>query len=192
MPGNDKPNPVKPFVETGVATFDYPWAIAFLPDGHMLVTEKPGKLYLVSQTGAKQQVTGVPRVNYDSSQEGLLDVALSPHFGCRPHGLPDLFGAGSGRLRPGAGARHAGGQHARRAAGDLAATAARPWRAGRRDRHLRSERRISLPDRRRAAALHAGAGPQSGDRQDPAPHARRQARARQSDGGQDRRGHASR
>ncbi len=79
--GNDKPNPVKPFTETGVATFDYPWAIAFLPDGHMLITEKPGKLYLVSQTGAKQQVTGVPRVNYDSSQEGLLDVALSPHFG---------------------------------------------------------------------------------------------------------------
>ncbi|WP_298690929.1 PQQ-dependent sugar dehydrogenase [uncultured Sphingomonas sp.] len=79
--GNDKPNPVKPFTETSVATFDYPWAIAFLPDGHMLITEKPGKLYLVSQTGAKQQVTGVPRVNYDSSQEGLLDVALSPHFG---------------------------------------------------------------------------------------------------------------
>ena len=36
--GNDKPNPVKPFTETGVATFDYPWAIAFLPDGHMLIT----------------------------------------------------------------------------------------------------------------------------------------------------------
>ena len=79
--GRDQPNPVKPFVETSVATFDYPWAIAFLPDGHMLITEKPGKLYLVSQTGAKQQVTGVPRVNYDSSQEGLLDVAVSPHFG---------------------------------------------------------------------------------------------------------------
>jgi glucose/arabinose dehydrogenase len=78
--GKNKPNPVKPFVATSIATFDYPWAIAFLPDGHMLVTEKPGKLYLVSQTGSKQQVTGVPRVNYDSSQEGLLDVAISPHF----------------------------------------------------------------------------------------------------------------
>ncbi len=78
--GNAKPNPVQPFTVTPVATFDFPWAIAFLPDGHMLVTEKPGKLYLVSQTGSKQQITGVPRVNYDSSQEGLLDVALSPHF----------------------------------------------------------------------------------------------------------------
>ncbi len=78
--GRNRPNPVKPFVATGIATFDYPWAIAFLPDGHMLITEKPGKLYLVSQIGAKQQVTGVPRVNYDSSQEGLLDVAVSPHF----------------------------------------------------------------------------------------------------------------
>lgn len=78
--GLNTPKPVKPFVATSIATFDYPWAIAFLPDGHMLITEKPGKLYLVSQTGAKQQVTGVPRVNYDSSQEGLLDVVLSPHF----------------------------------------------------------------------------------------------------------------
>jgi glucose/arabinose dehydrogenase len=78
--GNAKPNPVQPFDVTPVATFDTPWAIAFLPDGHMLVTEKPGKLYLVSQTGSKQQITGVPKVHYDG-QEGLLDVAVSPHFG---------------------------------------------------------------------------------------------------------------
>jgi aldose sugar dehydrogenase len=78
--GNAKPNPAKPFVATPVATFDYPWRIAFLPDGHMLITEKPGKLYLVSQTGTKQQVSGVPAVHYDSDQEGLLGVFLSPHF----------------------------------------------------------------------------------------------------------------
>jgi len=78
--GNAKANPAKPFVATPVATFDYPWRIAFLPDGHMLVTEKPGKLYLVSQTGTKQQVSGVPAVRYDSDQEGLLDVVLSPRF----------------------------------------------------------------------------------------------------------------
>jgi glucose/arabinose dehydrogenase len=78
--GNAKPSPIKPFVAAPVATFDYPWRIAFLPDGHMLVTEKPGKLYLVSQTGTKQQVSGVPAVHYDSDQEGLLDVVLSPHF----------------------------------------------------------------------------------------------------------------
>ena len=76
--GNDnRPNPVKPFVATSIATFDYPWAIAFLPDGHMLVTEKPGKLYLVSQTGGKQQVTGVPRVNYDSARRKGFSTSRS-------------------------------------------------------------------------------------------------------------------
>jgi len=77
--GNAKPNPVQPFTATAVATFDTPWAIAFLPDGHMLVTEKPGKMYLVSQTGSKQLINGVPKVHYEG-QEGLLDVAVSPHF----------------------------------------------------------------------------------------------------------------
>jgi aldose sugar dehydrogenase len=77
--GNAKPSPDQPFTETSVATFDEPWAIAFLPDGHMLVTEKPGKLYIVSQTGTKQLVSGVPKVHYEG-QEGLLDVVLSPHF----------------------------------------------------------------------------------------------------------------
>jgi aldose sugar dehydrogenase len=77
--GDAKPNPAKPFTETAVATFALPWAIAFLPDGHMLVTEKAGKLYLVTQAGAKQQVSGVPKVHFED-QEGLLDVAVSPHF----------------------------------------------------------------------------------------------------------------
>ncbi|MGN6123115.1 MAG: PQQ-dependent sugar dehydrogenase [Sphingomonas oligoaromativorans] len=77
--GNARPNPVKPFVETPVATFNFPWAIAFLPDGHMLITEKPGKIFLVSQTGQKQEVSGVPAVQYEG-QGGLLDVAISPHY----------------------------------------------------------------------------------------------------------------
>jgi aldose sugar dehydrogenase len=77
--GNAKANPVQPFTVTPVATFDTPWAIAFLPDGHMLVTEKPGKMYLVSQAGSKQLINGVPKV-YFEGQEGLLDVAVSPHF----------------------------------------------------------------------------------------------------------------
>jgi glucose/arabinose dehydrogenase len=46
----------------------------------MLVTEKPGNLYRVTQTGTKQRIGGVPKVHYDSDQEGLLDVVLSPHF----------------------------------------------------------------------------------------------------------------
>jgi glucose/arabinose dehydrogenase len=62
-----------------VASFDNPWAMTFLPDGRALVTEKPGRLQLVTQAGAKTQVSGVPRVTY-SGQLGLQDVVLDPGF----------------------------------------------------------------------------------------------------------------
>ncbi|MBV9841937.1 MAG: PQQ-dependent sugar dehydrogenase [Sphingomonadaceae bacterium] len=78
--GGKRANPVQPFTVTPVATFNYPWRIAFLPDGRMLVTEKPGNLYLVTESGAKQRISGVPKVHYDGSQEGLLDVVIGPHF----------------------------------------------------------------------------------------------------------------
>ncbi|WP_245610759.1 PQQ-dependent sugar dehydrogenase [Xenophilus azovorans] len=77
--GSRAPNPTKPFVESAVATFDSPWALAFLPDGRMLVTEKAGRLFLVTQSGAKRQVDGVPQVA-NVGQNGLLDVAVSPQF----------------------------------------------------------------------------------------------------------------
>lgn len=64
---------------TVVASFDNPWASAFLPDGRLLVTEKPGKLWLVTQAGAKTPVSGVPAVTY-SGQLGLQDVILAPDF----------------------------------------------------------------------------------------------------------------
>lgn len=77
--GRNAPNPVKPFDTKTIATFDNPWAVAFLADGRMLITEKPGRLYLVTQQGAKQEVKGVPRVSY-SGQNGLLYVALAPSY----------------------------------------------------------------------------------------------------------------
>ena len=72
---------VLPFATSEVATFDSPWAMAFLPNGSSaLVTEKPGRMWLVDvATGRKQPVAGAPRVIV-SSQGGLLDVALSPTF----------------------------------------------------------------------------------------------------------------
>ncbi len=70
---------VKPFKATPVASFDSPWALAFLPDRRMLVTEKPGRLWLVTATGQKQQVTGVPTVHFEG-QGGLLFVAVSPTY----------------------------------------------------------------------------------------------------------------
>ena len=66
---------------TPVATFDSPWAMAFLPGGTTaLVTEKPGRIWLVDvSNGRKQQVAGAPRVVL-SSQGGLLDIKASPTF----------------------------------------------------------------------------------------------------------------
>jgi glucose/arabinose dehydrogenase len=61
--------------------FEKPWAIAFLPDRRMLVTEKPtGRLFIVSPDGRKSPpVAGLPKVD-GRDQGGLLDVELGPDF----------------------------------------------------------------------------------------------------------------
>lgn len=69
----------QPFAAAVVAELDSPWALAFLPDGRALVTEKPGKLILLRPTGEALEVSGPPAVNA-AGQNGLLDVALSPDF----------------------------------------------------------------------------------------------------------------
>jgi len=69
-----------PFVVEPVASFDQPWAMAFLPDGRMLVTEKKGNLFIVNSDGKKSRlVRGLPDVDY-GGQGGLGDVALHPDF----------------------------------------------------------------------------------------------------------------
>lgn len=58
----------------------HPWSIAFLPDGNMLVTERPGRLRIVSESGnISEPIEGVPTV-YAQGQGGLLDVELDPDF----------------------------------------------------------------------------------------------------------------
>ena len=69
----------RPFTTKAVAAFNTPWAIAFLPDGRMLVTERPGHLFLVTQDGGKNQVDNVPAVAA-SGQNGLLHIAIAPDF----------------------------------------------------------------------------------------------------------------
>jgi len=60
--------------------FGNPWALAFLPDGRMLVTEKPGRLRIVSTDGKMSEpVSGLPAVDA-RGQGGLLDVVLDPQF----------------------------------------------------------------------------------------------------------------
>jgi len=69
-----------PFDVEPVASFDEPWALTFLPDGQMLVTEKKGNLFIVTQAGQKTRpVGGLPDVHY-GGQGGLGDVAVHPDF----------------------------------------------------------------------------------------------------------------
>ena len=68
-----------PFAMKQVASFNLPWRIAFLPDGRMLVTEKPGPIWLVTQAGAKFPVANVPAV-LAKGQGGMFGIFLSPHY----------------------------------------------------------------------------------------------------------------
>jgi glucose/arabinose dehydrogenase len=68
-------------VVTVVDGLQNPWALEFLPDGRMLVTERPGRLRIISAAGAVgEPIAGLPAVDA-RGQGGLLDVALSPGFG---------------------------------------------------------------------------------------------------------------
>jgi glucose/arabinose dehydrogenase len=75
--GEQKPEQSLPFTMTRVATFNLPWRIAFLPDGRMLITEKVGPMWLVTQEGAKTPIANVPEVLYQG-QGGMLGVFVSP------------------------------------------------------------------------------------------------------------------
>lgn len=67
-------------VETVASGLEHPWGLAFLPDGRMLVTERPGRLRLVGTDGKlSTPIAGVPNVA-GRGQGGLLDVVLDPGF----------------------------------------------------------------------------------------------------------------
>jgi aldose sugar dehydrogenase len=69
-----------PKVETFAKGLVNPWGLAFLPDGRLLVTERPGRMRLIGKNGSlSQPLGGVPQV-FTSRQGGLLDVALGPDF----------------------------------------------------------------------------------------------------------------
>jgi len=68
-----------PFVSTPIAEFNEPWALEFLPDGRLLITEKSGTIQLVTQDGKKTEVTGAPTVDY-FFQGGMGDIVLHPDF----------------------------------------------------------------------------------------------------------------
>ncbi|CAO1666940.1 Glucose/Sorbosone dehydrogenase domain-containing protein [Halomonas sp. NYA30] len=60
--------------------FEHPWAVAFLPDGRSLVSERSGQLTLVDpESGEKRSLEGMPDVS-TQGQGGLLDIVLHPDF----------------------------------------------------------------------------------------------------------------
>ncbi len=82
-PAASNPPPSSPgttsFVVTPMGSFNEPWAMTFLPDGRLLVTEKAGVLKVYTLGGNASTVSGVPAVAY-GGQGGLGDVVLHPMF----------------------------------------------------------------------------------------------------------------
>ena len=73
------PTQTKLNIETLATGLEFPWGIAFLPDGSALVTEKAGRLRLLKDGKLSAPISGVPKVLYEG-QAGLFDVALHPDF----------------------------------------------------------------------------------------------------------------
>jgi len=75
-----RPFAAKPFKAVEVARFDSPWALAFLPDGKMLVTEKAGRMLLLSADGKRRAaIAGIPAVD-PGGQGALGEVVVHPDF----------------------------------------------------------------------------------------------------------------
>ena len=67
-------------VKTVAGDLEHPWGMAFLPDGSVLVTERPGRLRIIPPGGGEgPEVAGLPKVDA-RGQGGLLDVALDPGY----------------------------------------------------------------------------------------------------------------
>ena len=81
-PSSPQPKPAEGTVRTTIVAkgLEHPWALEFLPDGRMLVSERPGRLRLVDGKGrVSEPLGGVPKV-FAQGQGGLLDVTRSPTF----------------------------------------------------------------------------------------------------------------
>lgn len=92
------------FAITEVASFQQPWAMTFLPDGRLLVTEKRGALKLLQPGSAAREVSGVPAVDF-GGQGGFGDVVVHPGFASNGLVYLSYVEAGEGDLRGAAVAR---------------------------------------------------------------------------------------
>lgn len=62
-----------------LAALNEPWGMAWLPDGRLLITEKPGRLRIYAQGKLSEPISGLPKIEYHG-QGGLLDVEIDPDF----------------------------------------------------------------------------------------------------------------
>ena len=62
-----------------LASLSEPWGMAWLPDGRLLITEKPGRLRVYSEGKLSEPISGLPKIEYHG-QGGLLDVEIDPDF----------------------------------------------------------------------------------------------------------------
>jgi glucose/arabinose dehydrogenase len=67
-------------IEQVAQGLDFPWSLAFLPDGQLLVTERTGQLKIISDGKLSDPVSGLPDNIYVEGQGGHLDVVLHPEF----------------------------------------------------------------------------------------------------------------
>jgi glucose/arabinose dehydrogenase len=67
-------------VETIANDLDFPWSLAFLPDGNLLVTERSGQIRMVSAGSVSEPLSGLPNNIYAKGQGGVLDVVLHPDY----------------------------------------------------------------------------------------------------------------
>ena len=183
--GRQQADPNLPFTMTQVTTFNFPWRMAFLPDGRMVITEKVGPVWLVTQQGAKTPITNVPAVLY-RGQGGMLGVFVSPHY-ATDHSIYLTYS------EPGDGGSSLALARARLSIGDNAASLERTQGdLARRERGKGGQFGAAVAfspdgqylfltsgDRQRMTPAQ---DPEPAARQDPAPDARRQARSGQSDG----------
>ena len=172
-----------PFTVTQVADFDIPWAMAFLPDGRMLVTEQRGMLKLYTPGGASVDVRGVPRGQLVRPGRLGRRRAASRLREQRARVLELCRGRRRRDARRGRRAREARARRQRRRAAEpashLAAIAEGRGRRPLQPPH-RVRRRLSVDQLRRAPAVRSCAGHEHEPRQDAAAQRGRQRAARQS------------
>ena len=148
---------------------EQPWSMAFLPDGRMLITERPGRLRVFANGRLERTpLAGVPKV-YARGQAGLLDVCLHPAFAQNRVLYLSYVAGGRGGAATTVARAELGDGGLRNVHADLRGPAAPAGQPQSRLAHRLRSRRPDVRDLRRPLPDEAGAGSRRSRRQDRAP-----------------------